>query len=63
MGKPVALIFLRKDERMKNIIFGAFGVMGSVAIKLFGGWDMTLQILITLMVVDYLSGLVVAGVF
>lgn len=39
------------------------GISGAIAAKLLGGWDMALQTLIGFMVADYLTGIVVAGVF
>ncbi len=39
------------------------GCAGSVLSWLFGGWDAALQTLLVFMAADYLSGLVVAGVF
>lgn len=48
---------------MKNIICTAFGVIGSGFASFFGGWSTGLNTLIIFMVIDYLSGLVVGGVF
>lgn len=53
----------RKDDLMKNVPFAIVGIIGSFLAKLFGGWDMALQTLLLFMAADYLSGLVVAGVF
>lgn len=39
------------------------GVVGSIIASLFGGWDTGLITLILFMGIDYISGLVVAGVF
>ena len=39
------------------------GVLGGVVASLFGGWDLALQTLVTFMVLDYATGLVIAGVF
>lgn len=39
------------------------GVIGSTIAALFGGWDAALVTLVIFMGVDYLTGLVVAGVF
>ena len=49
--------------RMKEIICTTAGVVGSVIAKLFGGWDSALATLVIFMIVDYVSGLIVAGVF
>ncbi len=48
---------------MKQSIFAIVGVIGSCTAKLLGGWDMALQTLLLFMVTDYLTGLIVAGVF
>lgn len=47
----------------ENIITGTIGVIGGAIAALFGGWDAALTTLIIFMAVDYLSGLVVAGIF
>ena len=39
------------------------GVIGGVLINLTGGWDNALRALVIFMFIDYLSGLIVAGVF
>ncbi|HHV09963.1 MAG TPA: phage holin family protein [Clostridiales bacterium] len=46
-----------------NIIFAGIGLIGSFLAQLLGGWDMALQTLALFMAVDYITGLVVAGVF
>lgn len=48
---------------MKDIICTGAGIVGSVIAGLFGGWDSALQTLIIFMAIDYISGLVLAGVF
>lgn len=48
---------------MKNAICTAIGVAGSCIATLFGGWDAALTTLLIFMGVDYVTGLVVAGVF
>ena len=48
---------------MKQAVLATIGIIGSVTAKLLGGWDMALQVLLLFMVVDYVTGLVVAGVF
>lgn len=48
---------------MKAGIFSAIGVIGAVVTSLFGGWDSALITLIVFMAVDYMTGLIVAGVF
>ena len=48
---------------MKEGICTGIGVVGGVIATAFGGWDEALVTLIVFMVIDYLSGLLVAGVF
>ena len=48
---------------MKEMICTAAGIVGAFIASLFGGWDNALVTLITFMAIDYVSGLVVAGVF
>lgn len=48
---------------MKQIICTILGAVGSVIATSFGGWDSGLTTLLIFMGIDYVSGLVVAGVF
>lgn len=48
---------------MKQMTCTVIGVVGSAAASFFGGWDAGLTTLLIFMVLDYLSGLIVAGVF
>ena len=48
---------------MKNAICTAIGIVGGFIANLFGGWDAALTTLVIFMCIDYLSGIVVAGVF
>lgn len=48
---------------MNYRITAFFGIAGSFLSWLFGGWDAALQTLLVFMAADYLSGLVLAGVF
>lgn len=48
---------------MKNAICTTVGAIGGVIASLFGGWDAGLATLVMFMAIDYVSGLVVAGVF
>lgn len=48
---------------MKDGICTAIGVVGSVIASLFGGWDAALVTLVIFMAIDYVTGLLVAGVF
>ena len=48
---------------MKQTLFAIIGIIGSFITNLLGGWDMALQTLVLFMAVDYITGLIVAGVF
>lgn len=48
---------------MKDTFCMAVGALGAVIASLYGGWDAALQTLILFMAVDYVTGLIVAGVF
>lgn len=48
---------------MKERICTLVGLAGSCIATLCGGWDSGLKALVIFMVIDYLSGLIVAGVF
>ena len=48
---------------MKNAICTAVGLTGSLVASCFGGWTASLTTLMIFMGIDYLSGLIVAGVF
>ena len=48
---------------MKNLFYTIIGVLGSPLTSLFGGWDDAIVTLLIFMAVDYITGLIVAGVF
>ena len=48
---------------MKTLIATTFGVIGGFITSLLGGWDAALTTLIIFMAIDYVTGLIVAGVF
>lgn len=48
---------------LKTGICTALGCFGGLIATLFGGWDTGLMILVVLMAVDYVTGLMVAGIF
>lgn len=48
---------------MKQTICIALGAVGSAVASLFGGWDAALVTLMIFMGIDYVTGLIVAGVF
>lgn len=47
----------------KSLFCAGIGAVGSAIAAALGGWDTALQTLLIFMGVDYLSGLVLAGVF
>lgn len=48
---------------MKEAVCTSIGIVGSMIASLIGGWDAPMKALIICMIVDYISGIVVAGVF
>lgn len=48
---------------IKTAVCAAAGVIGSAVASAFGGWDAAMITLISMMVIDYLTGVLVAGVF
>ena len=48
---------------MKQTLCAIWGLIGSAIASLFGGWDAGLTTLLIFMAIDYVSGLIVAGVF
>ena len=49
--------------RTKDLVLAGAAAAGSAAVNALGGWDRALQTLLFCMALDYLTGLVVAGVF
>lgn len=47
----------------KTAICSIIGVIGGTIASVFGGWNAALTTLVLFMVIDYISGLIVAGVF
>ena len=54
---------MEKVNHIWNAALVCLATAGSVLANLFGGWDAALQVLIGCMAADYITGLVVAGVF
>lgn len=54
---------MERVNLIKTGVLSAAGVVGSTIAHALGGWDMALNTLIIFMSVDYITGLVVAGVF
>ena len=50
-------------NQLKSCVLGAAAVLGGVLGQLFGGWSAALGTLVACMAVDYLTGMLVAGVF
>lgn len=48
---------------MKEMILTVFGCIGAAIAGIFGGWSAGLSTLLIFMGIDYLTGLIVAGVF
>lgn len=47
----------------KYDVLGVLGVLGSWGLKMLGGWTIPLEVFFYLTTIDYLTGLIVAGVF
>ena len=47
----------------KAVLMGGAAVAGGTISQAFGGWDSAMMTLLIFMAIDYLSGLIVAGVF
>ena len=57
-------MLFRSMENLKTIILAlkcVGAVIGSVAVYFLGGWDLLLEILITLTVIDFITGVLSAG--
>lgn len=48
---------------MKSTLCATFGVVGSLIASAFGGWSASLTTLLVFMLIDYVTGLIVAGIF
>ena len=48
---------------VKNGVLAALAAVGSWIANALGGWDASMQVLVALMVVDYLTGVLVAAVW
>ena len=49
--------------RNSTVLSGIIGLIGGAFTTLFGGWSTGMTTLVLFMCIDYLSGLIVAGVF
>lgn len=50
-------------QYIKYAVCSAAGLIGGLVSWLFGGWDSSIVTLLTFMAIDYLTGLIVAGIF
>lgn len=48
---------------MKKLLLFTLGAVGSLITDLLGGWNGAMSTLLTFMIIDYLTGLAVAGIF
>ena len=48
---------------MKTQICTVIGAVGGVVTAAIGGWDASMQLLVLAMVIDYITGILVAGVW
>lgn len=48
---------------IKPIVFGIIGAVGSAIANLFGGWTTDFATLLIFMGIDFITGLIVAGIF
>lgn len=51
------------EKGMKETLCAVLGAVGAGIAWLFGGWDASMITLIVFMAIDYITGLIVAGVF
>ncbi len=49
--------------QVKNTVFGVVSVIGSAAAQALGGWDKGLKVLVCFMVLDYVTGWLVAAIW
>lgn len=56
-------IKIKEELLMKQGILTILGAIGAFVSSIFGGWDAGLTTLVIFMAIDYLTGLIVAGVF
>ena len=48
---------------MKEMIYGTLGIVGATIAGYFGGWTSAMTTLLIFMAIDYITGIIVAGVF
>lgn len=47
----------------EHVVYAVLGTIGGLISSLFGGWDSALTTLVIFMAIDYITGLMVAGIF
>lgn len=47
----------------EHVVYAVLGTIGGFISSLFGGWDSALTTLVIFMAIDYITGLMVAGIF
>lgn len=52
-----------QSQSIRTTVLGVLSALGAMLTHALGGWDITLQVLIGFLAADYLTGLVLAGVF
>lgn len=50
-----------KGETVENVLKTISGVIGALASFLWGGWSMLIQVLLVLIIIDYVMAILVAG--
>lgn len=48
---------------IKNTVLGTLAIIGSTVAQALGGWDMTLKVLVGFMLLDYVTGWLVAALW
>lgn len=54
---------MNRIEWLKTLVLAALSSLGGALVQALGGWDMPLQVLVAFLAADYLTGLLVAGLF
>lgn len=63
MKNLIALASFMPMSKTSATVCGIIGAIGGFIASLFGGWNVSLTTLLLFMVVDWITGLLVAGVF
>ena len=54
---------MSRMEWLKTVFLAVLASIGGAAVQALGGWDVPLQVLVAFLTVDYLTGLLLAGLF